>query len=281
MAGVGGGRRRLGRATQRDSRAAVGAQVASAGDSAGSSGGEGLWRGSLARVFGEGLWRGSWSWARAAAAAAATAAAAVRVAREGGGGAYGAARAAAAVRVGSCVGWAATRRREGGRVRRMGGEEGGRGRRQRQPSNLRKWTAQAASTHLDRDAFAHVALLAHVLLACLGHVGDVAQNHGVLPPRDCAWVQSAGRHEAGRAESTRGRCAAHARAMLHVRSAAHGPVVESRVLYERELDDLNERLVRQRRPHSDQSTRWPHSDTRKRRQKKAVNFVHQNFRGVA
>ena len=30
--------------------------------------------------------------------------------------------------------------------------------------------------------------------------------------------------------------------MLHVRSTAHGPVVESRVLYERELDDLNERL---------------------------------------
>ena len=25
---------------------------------------------------------------------------------------------------------------------------------------------------------------------------------------------------------TRGRCAAHARAMLHVRSAAHGPLVE-------------------------------------------------------
>ena len=40
-------------------------------------------------------------------------------------------------------------------------------------------------------------------------------------------------------QRTRGRCAAHARAMLRVRSAVHGPLFESRVLYERE-QDLNE-----------------------------------------
>ena len=51
---------------------------------------------------------------------------------------------------------------------------------------------EAAGAHIERDALAHVALRAHVLRACLRHVGDVAQNHGVLRPRD-ARVQSAGR----------------------------------------------------------------------------------------
>lgn len=41
-------------------------------------------------------------------------------------------------------------------------------------------------------------------------------------------------------QRTRGRCAAHARAMLHVRSAAHGPLVESSESLEREQDALNQ-----------------------------------------
>ena len=84
-----------------------------------------------------------------------------------------------------------------------------------------------ASTHLERDALAlaHVALLAHGLRVCLGHVRDVAQNHSVLPPRD-ARVQSTGRHEAGRAAHTRPGCGARAR---HAARAQRGARTVGRV----------------------------------------------------
>ncbi len=118
----------------------------------------------------------------------------------------------------------------------------------RQPRSRRRWLAQAArAAQVARaSTLNEMSSLCLRTLCALG-LGTFEMSHKAMAfcHTGIARVSSQLDDTRQGVQRTRGRCAAHAPAVLHVRSAAHGPLVESSEPLEREQVDLNTR--RQRR----------------------------------